>query len=437
MTAIAGAALGLLAAVLSGFAAGRPVLTGLSRAEKAAWSLALGLLLQGALCLLLVLARPGADLTLPLALLSTLLILPLLRRSRAPAPETALPPPDGSPFAVKWLLIAAAAGVGLFCIVALSEPMWAPDYLAVWGLKAKTIFLTASVPGRLFHDPETLWSHPEYPLLLPLDLAALSAWARGWDDRAPALLYPVCQAATALAAFGFLRRRGRAVGGAAAAALIAWFFPLYAPEHVGLAEIPLALGFVLLATALLDAMTSDSTSVYARLAAASLFCAALKQDGALFALLAAIVCLVSPSAGARRRGLLLALVLPPLLHGTLLRLVRGPVPERIFDLGLLAPARWGEWLGRIAQAASHIVTVEVASALLPLVALAVFFFVTRRGAADRLLPLLGGQAFFYAAACSLSAIGVVWHLETSFARTTGALFPLLAVVLGGRMDNGA
>lgn len=435
MTAIAGAALGLMAAVLSGLAAGRPMLTGLSRAEKVAWSLALGLLLQAALCLLLVLARPGADFTLPLAVLSTLLIVPLLRRSSAT--ETALPPLDGSPFSVKWILTAAAAGVVLFSVVALSEPMWAPDYLAVWGLKAKTIFLTASVPGRLFHDPETLWSHPEYPLLLPLDLAALSAWARGWDDRAPALLYPACQAAAALAAFGFLRRRGRAVGGAVAAAVIAWFFPLYAPQLVGVAEIPLALGFVMLGTALLDAMTSDSPSVRARLAAASLFCAALKQDGALFAVLAAVVCLLFPSAGARRRGVVLALVLPPLLHGTLLQLARGPVPERVFDLGLLAPARWGEWLGRIWQAASYIVSVEIVAALLPLVALAVFLLVTRRGPADRLLPMLGAQAFFYAAACSLSAIGVVWHLETSFARTTCALFPALAVVLGGRIDNGA
>jgi hypothetical protein len=433
MTAIAGAALGLMAAVLSGLAASRRMLAGLSRAEKAAWGLAVGLLLQAALCLLLALARPGADFTLPLAVLSTLLILPVLRRSSAT--ETALPPPSGSPFAVKWILVAAAAGVALFSVVALSEPMWVPDYLAVWGLKAKTIFLTASVPGRLFHDPETLWSHPEYPLLLPLDLAALSTWARGWDDRAPALLYPICQAATALAAFGFLRRRGRAVGGAVAAALIAWFFPLYAPEHVGLADIPLALGFVLVGTALLDAFETDTPAVRTRLAAAALFCAALKPEGSLFAVLAALVWLARRPRGRAAATVAGALAAPVFLHAAALRLARGPIASRDFDLGFLQPARWGQWLGRVGVTVGEITRADIAAAAVPLAALAVFFLVTRRGLADPLGHLLAGQAALYVLAVSLCAFGPAFLVETAFARIVCALFPVLALVLGARVGR--
>jgi hypothetical protein len=429
-------AIALSAATLSGLALGRPVFGGLSKSEMFAWSLALGFMAQ-ALLFVLALLIPIAP-TVTLAMASVALMLPLLGRGTGGGLE---PVPAKLSITTRFLLAAAAAGIALFAAVALSEPMWSTDYLAVWGLKAKTIFLTAALPARLFHDPATAWSHPEYPLLLPLDLAALSAWARGWDDRAPALLYPLLQAATAAGIFGFLARRGQALGGAAAAVLTAWLAPFYTPVHVGMADIPLALGFVLLASALLDAFDADvssslsSSSVRARLAAASLFCAALKPEGALFSLLAAIVWLFFRPAGARRAGVLAALALPAIAFGALQRLARGPIPERIFDFGLLAPGRWGEWLGRLGLAVSHIASVEAAAAAIPLVALAGFFFVTKRATADRLLPLLGGQAAFYVVACSLSAIGVVWHLESSFARTTCTLFPALALVVGARLSS--
>ncbi len=421
----------LAAASLSGLALGRKAFGGLSKSETFAWSLALGLMAQALMLLLLVLVAPRRlEPTAPLALASAALLLLLLIR---PKPREVEPPPTRLPIAARLLLGATALGVAVFTVVAVSEPMWTTDYIAVWGLKAKTIFLTSSIPQRLFHDPETAWSHPEYPLLLPLDLAALAAWARGWDDRAFALLYPLCQAATGAALFGFLARRGRAVGGAAAAALTAWLAPLYAPSHVGMADIPLALGLVLLATALCDAFEADSASVRARLAIASLFCAATKAEGALFAVLAAITWLVSRPRERPLAPTLVALLAPPLGLGLLMRFARGLVPARDFDFMLLAPSRWATWLPRIAEAILRVARVELVASAIPLAAVAGFFIVTRRGLADRLLPLLALQVLAYVAACSLSAFGVDWLVTTSFARLTLALTPTLLLVLGARL----
>jgi hypothetical protein len=430
MMASIGVLLGLAATLLSGYAVGRGMMAGLSKSEAFAWSLAVGLVLQAAVLAACLAVRAGADLTAPVAITTAILLLPLLSRGRSAASEAL-------PVLSRLLLAAAAAGVVLFGVAALSEPMWTTDYLAVWGFKAKTIFLTSSLPARLFHDPETAWSHPEYPLLLPLDLAALAAWARGWDDRALALLDPLLQTATAAALFGFLARRGRAAAGAAAAALCALCAPLYAPAHVGMADIPLALGFVLLASALCDAFESESAGVYGRLATSSLFCAALKPEGALFAVLAAVCWLALRPQARPLAPVLTALVGPPLAHGVLLRIARGAVPARDFDFSLVAPSRWGAWLPRLAETIARIASVEVVAAAIPLAAIALFLMVTRRGPADRLLPVLSAQVLFYAAACSLSAFGVAWLVATSFARITLALAPVLLLVLCSRLEPDA
>ena len=78
---------------------------------------------------------------------------------------------------------------------------------------AEAVFEPLAIPAVVFTDPELAWAHPEYPLLLPLIFASVSAAVRDWNDHALALLYPLFQIGTALAAYGFLARRaGRAAG---------------------------------------------------------------------------------------------------------------------------------------------------------------------------------------------------------------------------------
>ena len=97
------------------------------------------------------------------------------------APDWANPEPAGRYNLVvvgagtAGLISAAGAAWLLFLVLAVSEPMWATDYLAMWGLKGKTIFETGSIPRRLFQDPALSWGRPDHPLLVPLSLAALAA----------------------------------------------------------------------------------------------------------------------------------------------------------------------------------------------------------------------------------------------------------------------
>ena len=145
-----------------------------------------------------------------------------------------------------------------FSVQAIAEPMWATDHLAIWGLKGRLAFLAPALKQRLFLDPALAWSHPEYPLLVPLSLAAFAGLVGAWNDQALALLWPACELGTLLALAGFLGRRVSRSAGAGAAALTALCFPLYGALNVGTAEVPLAFAFVLVCCALLDILEVDS-----------------------------------------------------------------------------------------------------------------------------------------------------------------------------------
>ena len=222
--------------------------------------------------------------------------------------------------------------------------------------------------------------------------------------------------------------------GAVAAALIGLFLPLYRAGHVGMADIPLAFGLVLLSCAFLDARDASSASVRVRLALASLFCAATKQEGLLFVVLLAVTWLLASRRAdpAGRTGTLAALLLPATLHWLLLRAAVGQVNHRDFDASLLLPGRWPELAGRAAEVAHRLVTVQIAGAALAVMAIALFLALTPRGRADLLLVPLVAQTLIYAGVASLSVHGAVWHAQTSFARTVAALFPVAAIVLVAR-----
>jgi hypothetical protein len=422
------AAVGVSSAL--GWMALRRSTRGLDPAERAAWAFAAGVLATAGLylCGIAAHADPGPKKLLggEIALALLLGLLPRAAGARRPAGRRDL--------VVLALLALSAAAVAVFLLEAVSEPMWSTDYLAVWGFKAKTIFFTGAIPSRLFRDPATAWSHPEYPLLLPASLAAFSAAAGRWNDQALAILYPAFQAATVAAVFGFLRRRASARAAAVCAFLVAAFFPLYRAFHVGMAEIPLALGLVLAACAFFDLMEEASGPACVRAATASLLCAGMKQEGTLFVLFLAALF----AAGRARRHRpwapgLAALALPALTHGLLLRLARGPLFDRDFDPGLLAPARLGELLARLGPTVSHLFGHEIAPRVVPLAALAVFFAVTRASRLDAVLPALGLQGAVYVLSFALCAYGPAWLIDTSAARLFGALFPVLARAIGGRL----
>ena len=70
-----------------------------------------------------------------------------------------------------------------------------------------------------------------------------------------------------------------------------------------------------------------------------------------------------------------------------------------------------------------------------IVAIAVFFAVTRRGIGDPLLPVFAAQMLFYAVAFTVSSFDPMYAIDGAFRRITMSLFPAFAIVLAGRLAS--
>jgi hypothetical protein len=340
-------------------------------------------------------------------------------------------------------LVLLALGLALYALRALTEPMWSNDFLAIWGLKGKMIFALREVPARLVHDPVLAFSHPEYPLGLPFLYAGIASLTGQWDDHAMAVLFPLFQAATLLAVWGWLRRNGSsrtlALG---AVAILSLDAPLYAAFHTGLADIPLSFFVLLLGTAFSDALDGTGAGAIQRVALASLLAVATKNEGLFFVALA----LVLGWASRRRRAsriqpaLSIALLLPAAAVLVPHRLWRGSVPLKDFDFRYLQPSLWGQLAERLARtfaAALHEVALPVWPCLL---AVAILVAAGRRTpGADRLLALaaLAAAAYVVLPAFGVFApipeLGPVFLVQTALGRTVGALAPLAAAGIAGRL----
>jgi hypothetical protein len=124
-----------------------------------------------------------------------------------------------------------------------------------------------------------------YPLLVPLALAA-SAAPPSWNDQALALLYPVFQIVLLASLYGATKRRCGPVAAGLAAVLAACFFGFFKAFAAGMADVPLAALLVLFAVSMADFIDAPSRPGGARLAISAFLCAAAKQEGSLFVLIA-------------------------------------------------------------------------------------------------------------------------------------------------------
>ena len=386
------------------------------RRERLGWSFAMGSALF-AVSVPPALALHVAPMLVLVALAAVLLS--LLRRFRLP-PEF---DPGAPPRKLPAILAAAAAlGVAVYALRALTEPMWANDYIAIWGLKGKTIYGARGYPDWL---TSLDYAHPEYPLGLPLLYAAVSFAVGHWDDHAMALLFPLFQAGTLVVLFGWLRRRGvspRIAG--LAAVLVAWFEPLYSAFLTGMAEVPLAFGVLLFGTALADALDETDAGALRRLIAAALMIAGTKNEGLFFAIVGAVIALVSGRG--RRWKIAFAALAPALLVRALHWPWRSRVPLADFERGLFSTERvwdsiaaaggllgWKTWIG---------------------VALVAVLIAAGRSVAagNRLLLLAAAGAAAYLVVPAFAVRGPAWLVETTLLRTTAALVPLFAAAVAVR-----
>ncbi len=402
--------------------------------ERLAWGFAVGLaLLAGYVPLSLMLgARPGAI----AFFLLTALVMATAVFFRLPAHRIPAPAPErgsGSSKLVRLLfLLPLSLGILLYLLRALTEPMWATDFLAIWGWKGKTIFGARFLPAWTWRSPEFSFTHPEYPLGLPFLYAGISLILGRWDDHAMAALFPALQVATVLLLAGWLRRRGAPPPiPLASAATLSVFEPLYAAFTTGMAEVPLSFFVLLLGTALVDAL-EEQAGASRRLAVAAAGAAALKNEGVFVAAVAGVLAVASSGRTGRARWrAAAAALLPAVAVSAAHRLARGSLPLRDFRFGLLLepgfPSRLGISLRTI-----------FAEALFPaasgLIAFGVLLLAGRRSTAGNLLLTLAMIPLAaYAILPAFCVFGPDWLARTAFARTAAALAPLAAAGVALRL----
>jgi hypothetical protein len=128
--------------------------------------------------------------------------------------------------------IIGLAGAAWLSALAVTLPLEDYDGRAFWLLKAKAIANELDVDGPFFHDETSTSPRNEYPLLVPLNGAAIMLAAGDLDDRHVRLMYVLLAIGFALAIRDGLARLTSPAVGAWAAALFMWL-PQIGPEPDG------------------------------------------------------------------------------------------------------------------------------------------------------------------------------------------------------------
>jgi len=133
-----------------------------------------------------------------------------------------------------------AGQVALATWMALRTPFAGEDSWAFWGLKAR-MFAGDGLPPSYFHDPTFLYTHPDYPLNMPLAEGTIFRLEGGWGEPLAALFGPACLAALALLfAVGLARLYGCAVAALGLTMLV--LIPLVSASAASdYADLPLAM----------------------------------------------------------------------------------------------------------------------------------------------------------------------------------------------------
>lgn len=81
---------------------------------------------------------------------------------------------------VDLVTLCLIAGHSVFATL---SPVAEWDFWAIWGLKARVFFEHGGVDWTFLENPLNAFTHPDYPLLLPLDYAWITLLDGGWNDR--------------------------------------------------------------------------------------------------------------------------------------------------------------------------------------------------------------------------------------------------------------
>jgi len=224
--------------------------------------------LLGAILVTLALALSGAFLSgaALLAFVSVVAVLPgafaLQRILRKKKFAFELPRPHGW---LEWTLCAVILCQWILLLRFARTTALGWDGLMVWEIKARIAFYNGGgLPADYFTDPQRVWSHPDYPLLVPM----LETWVYMWLGRADQsfarVVFPFFyMAALFLLYSGVSELTGKRWAGLLTAAML-FFVPFvtvgYFSVFTGYADFPLAVFYLAAAVCLFRYLRDSARS---------------------------------------------------------------------------------------------------------------------------------------------------------------------------------
>ena len=262
----------------------------------------------------------------PLRLSVTAICLALLVWGLSRRPPIA---PPSSPGALAALAVVATTAIVTWLSV---ETTLGWDGLVVWEMKARIAALAGGrIPVSYFSEATRQWSHPYYPLLVPMNEWWIYAWTGRIDQTVAKYLFPVLYLGGAAVLQSAARRLGGPWCGWVAVALLVCVPEVLAGDGgapTGYADFPLALFYVAAISYTVEYATTGSRGALALGAALATALPWIKQEGILAFAGACAVAFIATGFGRRYRDLA-AFVVPGALVFVAWRvfLVRAETPS--------------------------------------------------------------------------------------------------------------
>ncbi|MBN1354205.1 MAG: hypothetical protein JW994_06025 [Candidatus Omnitrophica bacterium] len=238
---------------------------------------------------------------------------------------------------------------------AIIKPIESYDAVAIYGLKAKIIYLAGGISGNFFQNLSGFFqgSHPDYPLFVPLSETWIYTFLGRFDDMFVKILFPLLYLAFLTVFYSVLKR----ITGTRRLALLFTFilatikqFSDYAT--IGLSDLPLGIYFALGIMYIYLWMSEKEKTYFLKISALSLaLCTWTKNEGVLLAFFGLVALLAyavrnKPDVNTRSIFIYAAFVLAFIAAWRMFIFKQGIVNEN-FNVSMLGSGNFMSGLGKL------------------------------------------------------------------------------------------
>jgi hypothetical protein len=352
-------------------------------------------------------SRAGVGLALA-AVEALLLAIAWRRSSRVrPLPRAGLSPAD----------LLTAAIFGGFSIHALVAPPHEHDFIGIWGQKAKVFWYAGGIDFEWLSHPYQTFTHPDYPVLLPLLYDFHALVGGGWNDRWLGIF------AVAFGGAGLIYVRyylGRETGSPFLASIATLGLASVAlPPWVGMAEGPLVACMVAALLIVREGLRSGDDSGFLTAGVLLGIAASVKNEGVTLVVAVAAGLAVARALNARRIAMLSPAVLL-IIPWLAVRAVYG-LNTDLTGAGMIDRLLWS--LGNLDVLIDAASQVRIGHALFWAgIAAAVAFQVRGFLRRERFMAIAVSVQFaFFVAAFLITPQEIYWHFQWAWERLVNQL----------------